>query len=392
MQVIQNGFRTENHRARKDVHVHVHEKAEIKTAAVALLLCALSTFSHANHLSLLSVPAGYTSSSIEVGRDLSGALAQDTLNANRVYVSAGPFGSQQVVAVNTNNGTTQTVTATFGSIGGLAVLANGDLIITENFTSDTIFRAHDGNLDGDFLDPGELTQLIAPILTDGDFTGSQVAVAPAGNVSAIPAGDVLIQTADGNTSSELLVVDSPLASPAFRPSGGAYFSGYQFNGGLAFDPAGNVIFGIAQFNFMTFASSGRIVALVNSNANQVIDSGETNTLVSESILNAGLSDLAVSKEARVLYGENSGSLKTFNLPVNLLTGSGGTPTVFAQTDAAYLSAIRFNDATKTFNPNTGSSGAKLYLVGLLAPFYDSTTNLLIIQPATVSPVQDWQVY
>lgn len=364
---------------------------------IVAALAAVSTFTSptplfADHLTATSIPAGYTSSSLEIGVPFGGAIAKDTVNANRLYVSVAEitYGPQKIVAVDASNGTTTTVSPSLGTIGGMACLTNGDLVFTENYTSDSIFRAHDGDADGDFLDPGEITQLISPILADGNFTGTWVAVAPGGGPSAIPAGSVVVQTADGGTSSELLVIQNPATSPSYRPRGGAFYSGYQYNGGIAFDAAGDVVCGISQFNFSNFTSSGRIVGLVDTNADGVIGPGESNLLVGEADLTAGLSDLAVSAEHRVFFGENSGAIRTFTAPANLLSGS-ATPSVFANTNALYLSVLRFDAPQNSFAPNAGANSARLY-VGGFASYPNAATNLLVIQPTATSAVSDWQLY
>ncbi len=358
-------------------------------AGVVLWLVGLS---NAAQIQFTSVPAGYTSGSIELGAPFAGALAASPADPTKLFAAVGSYGNEQIVLLDTATETTTVVATGFGSIGGIAVFANGDLAITENSSADTILHAHDANNDGDFLDTGEITELIAPILADGgDFTGAQVIIAPSGNAAAIPAGSLLVQTADDQTSSELLVVENPLSTPAYRPTGGAFFSGFQFNGGIAFDTAGNVIMGESKFDYLTFTSSGRIYALVNLNANETIDAGESHVVVDQAALNSGLSDLSVSAENDVYFTESSGNIRKFALPLNLLTDS-ATPTAFATTDASYLSACRFDDSTRSFAPNASAPKARLY-VGGWTPSWTAATNLLWIEPATPpASVRDWALY
>jgi hypothetical protein len=358
--------------------------ALLPAAIVAGVLITLPHPASAGTLVVNAVPAGYTTGSIELGLDYAGALAQDPADANRLYAAVGSFGAQSILSVNIAAGTTQTVATGFGSIGGLAVLANGDLAITENFTSDTIFRARDTDLDGKFLSAGEVSMLIAPILDDGNFSGTQAAVAPAGNASAIPQGALLVQTADGGTSGELLVIQDPVTSPVYRPAGGAYASGFNYNGGFAFDQQGNVILGSAGF------LSGEILALVNTNANDRIDAGESNVIVGAATLGLGESDLAVSEENRVFFGENSGTVRTFDLPANLLTGT-AAPVAFAQTNATYMSTVRMDFPDRTFASGASETVARLYLSGYLAGFAVAS-NIAYIQPTPVASVPDWTVY
>lgn len=356
-------------------------------AAAAIVIGGAVTTAPAQ-LVITSAPAGFTVSSLELGQPFAGALAFDPQDPTRLYASVGAFGATHVLRVDTTAGTTASVTGEFGNIGGLAVLSNGDLAITENFTSETIFRAHDLNSDGDFLDTGEVTELIAPILTDGNFTGAQLAVAPAGNAAALPAGALLVQTADGLTSSELLAIEAPDgSSPIYRPAGAAWFSGFQYNGGLAFTPQGNVIAGESQFDFFTFASTGYIRALVNSNADDDIDAGESNVLVGTAQLGAGLSDLTVTAEGQVFFTENGGLVRTFPLPADLLSGS-STPSVFAQTNGTYLSAVRVDRPARFIG---GGAPAKLY-VGGYGPGFAQASNLLVFQAAPPSVAEGWELF
>jgi hypothetical protein len=352
-------------------------------------LSAIGSVSFAAHVNVTGIPYGYGVQSIELGVAFAGSIAQNPLNDNQVFVSVGGFGTNSVVRVDTQLGTTTTVTGVLGVVAGMTILSNGDLVITETFTSNTILRARDLTADGDFLDAGEITELIAPILTV-DFTGAQAAVAPAGNVSGIPAGSLLVQTSDGATDSELLVIENPTTTPAYRPPGAAYYSGYQYNGGFAFDQAGNIIFGISQFSMITFLSSGKIAALVNSNSDPDIDPGESNVLVDETTLNAGLTDLTVSNEGTAYYTENSGAVKGFQLPANLLTGS-GSPSTFLQTDSAYLSIARIDFPGRPFVPTTSSPRARMYVAGLDASF-GSATNLLIVSPVVPTAAAGWEMY
>jgi hypothetical protein len=362
------------------------------SAAFAVLMAAALSTAHAATVSFTSVPAGYDTGSIELGVPFAGALAPDPTTPTRLYVAVGSYGNMSIVRVDTVTETTATVAAGFGTIGGIAALTNGDLAITENATSDTILRAHDLNGDGDFLDAGEITQLIAPILADGgNFTGAQVAVAPAGNAAGLPAGSLIVQTADDATSSELLVIENPLTAPAYRPAGGAFFSGFQFNGGVAFDLAGNVIMGESLLDWMTFTSAGRIYALVNTNGNETIDPGESHVLVDSASFPSGLSDLAVSAENNVYFTESSGRIRTFRLPDDLLTGT-ATPTVFATTDGSYLSVCRFDNPSLSFAPAAAPPFARLYLSGWTSS-WAAATNLLWIEPSSApASVGDWQLY
>lgn len=373
------------------MHGHVRKlvRGACRRAVTIGLAAALAAPATAEPLKVLSLPNGYTSHSIELGMLFAGAIAPGPAASNKVYVTAASvaYGPQHILAVDTVAGTTTPVAGPAGSIGGMAVLPNGDIVFAENMTSGSIFRAHDGNGDGDFLDTGEVEELIAPILADSPFgfTGAQIAVAPAGNASAIPAGAVVLQTADGGTSGELLVIENPAGTPAYRPAGAAYYSGFAYNGGVAFDPAGNLVMGTSTAFF-----TGNIVALVNTNANQQIDAGESHVIVGDAHLGSGMADLAVSGEGQVFFTETSGAIRSFALPANLLGGT-AVPQVFAQTDGAYLSAVRFDDPARTFAPGAGGSTARMYVSGYLGS-WTPATNILVIEPAPLSAVGDWTMY
>jgi len=357
-------------------------------AAFAALCCAVSA--PADSLEVTSLPSGYSSTSIELGHPYGGSLASVPGQPHILYVSlASGFNATSILKVDTQTGTTSTVATSFGNIGGLAVLNDGSLAIIDNGPAETILRAVDGNTDGDFLDAGEVTELITPILTNTfnsqrDFTGAQAAVAPAGNASGIPTGSLLVQTADGGTDGEILVVRDPTTAPAFRPAGAPFYGGIAYNGGLAFDPAGNMIVGTSEF------PNARIVALKNTNSDEDIDTGESNVLVNTAGLPNSIADLAVTAEGRVIFSENSGNLRTFDLPADVLTGT-GTPTTFAQTNGAYLSTVRLDAPTATFAPAATGTTARLYVGGFVT-FIAAATNLLCIQPSTTSAVGEWQLY
>jgi hypothetical protein len=361
------------------------------SAALAALCFSFQSLSFADQIAFTSVPAGYNSGTLELGAPFAGALCANPADTSKIYVAIGSYLNESIALVDTVSQTTSVVATGFGAIGGIAVLGNGDLVVTENATSDTIFRLRDQNSDGDFLDAGEVSELIAPILADGgNFTGAQITVAPAGNAAAIPAGALLLQTADDNTSSELLVIENPETAPAYRPAGGAFFSGFQFNGGIAFDSAGNVIMGESTFDWLTFTSSGRIYALVNSNANETIDSGESHIIVGPTNMPAGLSDLAVSAENAVFFTESSGNIRTFALPLDLLNGS-ATPSGFATTDAGYLSVCRFNDPMRNFAAGSPGPHARLYVGGWTSS-WTPATNLLWLEPTPASSVEEWSLF
>lgn len=356
------------------------------TAALALATLFITGTAPAQQLTYSAVKPGYTVSSIELGQPFGGAIAAHPTDRNILYVSVGGWGANSVLEVTLDTGATRAITPTIGAIGGLAVLANGDLAITDNgdATYDTILRARDLNADGDFLDDGEITQLIEPILADFSFTGAHMTVAPAGNAAGIPAGALLVQTADGGAGSEVLVITNPETAPAYAPPGGAYYSGFMYNGGLAFTPAGYLLVGISEF------PTGKINALINSNADDVITPDEVRTIVDDTVLANSVSDIAVTAGNQLLTTENSGLVRMFDLPADLATGSVGTPETLVETNAVYLATVCLDDPAAPFSPGTPGQKVTAY-VGGFAPT-GSATNLLAITPRNTTAAADWQMF
>jgi len=353
-------------------------------AAAAVLAWAPGCL-HADSIIAESLSAGYQASSIELGQPFGGSIAQHPTNANLLYVSYGDFAFHKVMAVALDTGSTRTVTPYLGNVGGLAVLNNGDLAISENddFTSDTILRARDLNGDGDFIDVGEITELIAPILTTaGNFTGAQMTVAPAGNAAGIPAGSLVVQTADGGTNSELLVIENPETAPAFRPVGGGFYTGFTYNGGVGFSHEGHVICGVSEFPV------GRIDALVNTNGDMDIDAGEAHTIADGTMLTNSLADLSVTADGRVITSENGGTIRSFQLPGDLLTGM-ATPSVLAVTNASYISTVRVDFPDRPFGSAPGARST-LYAGGYVT--FPAATNLLAIKALAPASVEDWRLF
>lgn len=338
----------------------------------------------ADTLEITSIAPGYNAQSIELGVAFGGAIAQHPDEENILYVSAGNYSMHTILEVQLDTGTTRTVTPVVGNVGGLAVLGNGDLAITDNFDRETILRARDLNADGDWLDAGEITELIEPILTGGDFTGAQLAVAPEGNAAGIPAGSLLVQTADGGMDSEILVIQNPETSPSYYPSGAAWFAGFNFNGGLAFTPEGHVVCGISEFPV------GRVAALVNTNGDQDIDSGESNDVVTSNVLVNSISDLSATGDGKLITSENGGVIRLFELPDDLLTGS-ATSSILAETNANYTSSARVDFPGRPFKRGAQGLLATVYIGGFVT--FPAATNLLAISPKTTpAAAAGWELF
>lgn len=363
----------------------MHRPCRIQLIFSAALCLITAGVSHAQKLSFTSHPDGYDAASIDLPDLFTGALAVDPENENRVFASVGSFGEMRLALVDLETETSWIVAAgPFGSIGGLAVLSATQTAIVENGSNPagppdkTILLASDLDGDGDFDDPGEIEELIAPILVGPDapfgFSGAQSRVVPPGNPSGISSGSLMVQTADGGGNAELLVIVDPLGAPAYRPIDGAYFSGFDFNGGFDFDSEGNILLG--SLSSATF--QGEIFALVNTNGDEAIAPDESNLLVRDANLPFGISDLAIDSENEV-FGASGGGIQTFPVPGDPLTAE-ATPTTFALTDSFFLSGILFNTKQKPFEPFSGPEGAKLVVGDGIG-----TTNLLVLSPSGSEP-------
>lgn len=337
-------------------------------------------------LEVTSLPAGFTVKSVEIGLPINGAAAPLPHSPESVYIVVGDyFSDKDILRVNIITGTFETVATLSGSIGGMAVLSNGDLILTENQLTDAVYRARDLDNDGKFFSQGEITVLLAP--ENGNFTGAQTIIAPPNNASAIPEGSLLIQTADGGNNSKIYIIADPESeSPVLRPVTGAYYSGFEYNGGIDFDVAGNLIVGISEYPV-----GGKILALVNSNGNETIEPEETGLLLSNASLPDSISDLTVSSSDVVFFGGNSGTIKHFPLPENRLS-SAPSPTPFLETNSGYISVVGFLNGHRPFAPFT-ENPASMIVIGNIG--WDSPTNFLLITPeppVTSAVLDDWSLY
>lgn len=349
-------------------------RSMVISSAVACAVGFSAASAQADTLSASLLAPGYTAESIELGVPFGGAVAQHPTKANIVYVSAGNYGEHTILEVNTDTGTTQTVSPQVGNIGGIAVLNNGDLAITENMVQDTILRARDLDADGLFLSPGEISTLIAPPGAPGTFTGEQAMVVPAGNAAGLPAGTLLVQTADGGSSSSLLAIGNPeSATPGYLPPDAGWFTGFTYNGGMGFSPDGHVVMGTSDFPV------GRVLALVNANNNDRIEPEEAREIIGSDVLEDSISDLAVSGDGLLVTTENSGLVRWFDLPADLATGTVQTSGVLALTNGVYLSAARLREPSKSFRSGAAWSASTSLLLGGFVS-YPAATNLLVIKP------------
>ena len=376
-----------------------------RVTSICALFFILSLSVYSQTISWTSVPTGYKPGSIDLspvlgpGEGFTGALAVDPANPHVVYAGVGYWQHQSVVRINISSSSVQKVASGFfGSIGGLAVPGSGQLIILDNddyttssIPGETLLIATDKNTDGDFDDPGEIEELLSPILVDGifGFTGAQARIAPSGNPSGIPSGSLVFQNADGGLNADLSVVTNPTSSStaAYRPPGGAYFGGFDYNGGFDFDSTGRIFMGAANSSW-----TGEVFALVNTNGDQDIDEGEYHDLVSSSTLTGSISDLAIDGEDDVFILTNPWGgyqVQTFDIPADPLSDH-ALPLAFADTDSPFLTALLVTDKGLGFEG--GENGGAVMIVGGYASGWANAINLLTLTPSEESGIRDWEVY
>jgi len=368
-----------------------------KVVAGLVFFSSLMALVSAQTISFTSVPNGFEAGSIELGAGFVGALAPDPYNPDIIYAAVGVWQQQYIVKINLADSTVASAAVGFfGSIGGMAVPAPHQLIVVDNddYTSNTIpgemvLLLTDKNMDGDFDDIGEVEPLIAPLLVDGaSFSGAQARIAPAGNPSDIPSGSLLFQNADGGGKADLFVVTNPTdaALASYRPEGGAYFSGYDYNGGFDFDSQGRIFMGATNSWF-----SGEVFSLVNLNNDMVIDAGEANDVVTSLSLSGGISDLIIDGDDNIFLVTNPWDgyqVQKVVIPADPLHET-ATPSPFANTDSSWLTTIMINTKTRPFKAGQ-NDGAIMLLGGYKG--WSSATNLLILKPCPFSEVEDWAIY
>jgi|GEM_PF-559637 len=351
-------------------------------------------------ISVTSVPEGYEAGAIALPEAFAGALAAHPSNPNVIYAAVGSYGASHVCRIDFSNPGAPAVTTILSIdvdyIGGMAILDDHTFLITNNadvggpLPGETILIARDFNpADGDYDDPNEVTELIAPILEDDPvgmkFTVSKIRVVPSSGPGGLEPGRVLVQTSD-TTETELLVIDQP-ASPstaAYVPAGGAWFSYAGYDGGLDFTSTGYAIMGTLDYMF-----SGAVYALRDSGGtpNQIDTPAEAHAFLTGLW---GCSDLTLDGADRG-YVAVYGDVMAFDIPADPLTQS-TTASTFVSTNSGFLTGILIQSKSLNFAPNSGPGGARLFFSGWNSTFSAVDSYLYYVTPTPLSEVANWTLY
>lgn len=271
----------------------------------------------------------------------------------------------------------------FGAIGGMAVLPDGSLLVTDNSTDptghgDTIYIARDLNGDGDALDvvlvegqPTSETRLLVqppPEYTPpgsgwGGFSGAQAEIGPDGTA--------YIVTADGGGQGEVLAIETPLTTPTIR----LYYPGLEYGSGLAFDSAGRLYVGNADY----WGGVYSIHRLSDLNDNgHAMDPGESELLTSDTL--TGLYDMAMSDTDQLFL--------TANNQIQVFDPATRDVTLFAH-DAnpfAFFQDLTFVRPDLGFAPFSGPDRAMLVIADM-----NFDGRLVVLTPGPGARVVDWEL-
>jgi hypothetical protein len=372
-----------------------------RSIGVAVVFLALAAVSWAAQgVSFLSLPPGYVAGTVSLGTNNHAvALAPDPDDDNFIYVAGSFPTTRTIVRINLSTAARTTVFTcpTTVTIAGFAVLNATTIFVSDNWPHHRLFILRDNNpQNGRFNDPGECRELIRPILTNpgGDWTGSAVLALRSGSTRLrLPPNTVLFQSEDdGTTQAEVLAVINPTTNPAFQPPNAAYFSGFNYGGGLALDSKGRLV---VASSFVP--DTGKVWVCEDLNQNGVIGPGESNALfarASETTHPAGLSALAIDSADRgyVSIGWTDAAhsdIQTFRIPLDPLHQKASLAT-FATLNSPYVSAMIFSSPTRSFDPFVVGTGTMVLAAS--DPSYGNLDYLLTVRPKSPTGARRWRLY
>lgn len=373
---------------------------------ITLLALAALPFASAQSLRLRE---GYVATYIAPPSDVIGAaLAADPFSPDSVYCTLGsPFNTDHaiyhvdltdpqspiftlVVGGAFSNAELPAAPATlgdnvldslFGTVGGIAALPTGELIIVDNneraFASpavpgDTIYIARDLNTDGDFMDvvdvagtpTPEVTELLASIpgaptgTGYGGFSGVQAEVGPDGAVYVV--------TADGFNTGEVIRI----TDPAGTPTASIFFDGLDFGAGLAV-VGDSVWVGDVDDSF-TFA---RLWKLTDRNSDgDALDGGEIEL---RNATLSGVSDFAFANDDALVL---STFVEMFTFPNSPQLDPQGA-LILGQN--LYFGDVAADSSGDAFGPFAGSGSQRIYTTGT---DFAGTSRLVVFEPTAATPI------
>lgn len=291
----------------------------------ALLALALPAAARGGQI---TVPAGFNVESAPSA----GALAGELPDGSRL-LALGSFGNERLERLTPDNQLLPFATG-FGSIAGVAVSpVSGDIVVGDSFSSTSLWLLHDGNGDGDCLDPGETVAHPVPL----PVLGNGAAPLPF-DVAFRPGTDELYVS--GSTPFGV----NPVLGVVTRTANGVatlYAEGLGFAGGLAH--RGDVLY-VADLDAATFV--GRVLALSDGNGDDdALDPGEA-VVFAGGLSGAG--SLAAASDGHVYLSGTFDSAGDFSATVTRLLPDGDADGASDGVDETWLDGLTFSTGLHLF--------------------------------------------
>jgi hypothetical protein len=354
----------------------------------------------AAELRFVSPPPGYDVGTVDLGAGNSaGALAVDRACERHVYAAGFFDGGEKIVRLDLETSTRTVILdcPASVSVAGFAVLTSATLFVSDNIHGRLLILRDHNPRDGDFNDPSEVNDLIAPILVHPTFgwTGSSVQIVRSTpNRLGLPAGTVLFQSEDGGTTlGEVLAVVDPLTTPTYRPAGGAFFAGLDYGGGMVVDSMGRLAVASSSYPQL-----GTIWVCDDRSGNGAIEPSEGLALNLDGVTSGskGLSALALDRSGRAYVcttlpsvGPARSALLAFYLPDDPSSATRTAVTQLGLLDSSYVSAVVLT-SSRPFWPGA-RDGATMVIAGY-AGFWEPSDRLVTVRPAPSTGVGTWNLY